>query len=574
MVPVNLDREDVSSSFARSSANLGVDVLLEVLESEGIRHVFGNPGTTELPLIAALAGGGGPSYVLCLHEGVAVGMADGHARATGRPSFVNLHTAAGLGNSMGVLSNAVVTRTPMVVTAGQQDSRQLMAEPFLSGSLAEMAAGVVKRASEVHRVDDLGLLCRRAFRDAVSEPPGPVFLSLPMDLLQTETTAPVPPRSVVSSRTVPAEIGELARMIVQADRARFAVVAGDEVATSGALESLVRVAEKLGCVVYGTPMHSDLVFPTTHRLWGGALPADAVQMRAMLADYERLLVIGSRPFMTFMHRDAWPVPESVKLCHLAPSPTDLGRTYRAALGVVGDPAATLDALEPLLAPLAPADVAAARRAVEAASLERTASVERAVAEAEAAGEAGGRLHPLAAVRAVVAALPRGTSVVDEAVTNDPYVRMLLRADRAGGFFYSRGGGLGWGVAAAMGVSLARDRSPVAAITGDGSFLYGPQALWTAKREDIPVVAIVLNNGGYLILQRLLSEVLPEVGDASKAPGLVVDEPPVDIAALGRAFGCRAVRVSRLDEVGDAVRAAFEGSGPHLVEVPVSSPEAG
>jgi benzoylformate decarboxylase len=550
----------------------GVDVLLEVLATEHVRHIFGNPGTTELPLMGALAGNDRFHYVLALHESVAAGMADGYAQATGRPSFLNVHTATGLGNAMGNLSNSRATGTPIVVTAGQQDRRHLLAEPFLSGNLTGMAAGLVKWAHEVHRTADLGPVLRRAFHDAASPPTGPVFVSVPMDVLQDKGEFAVPAASRIERRAVPAALADLASAILAAPRARFAIVAGDEVARSGATGALAALAERLGCRVYGTAMHSTLVFPTAHPLWAGALPADAEQVRAHLSGLHTVLLIGSRGFMTFGYRETWPVPPELRLLHLSPAAEDIGRTYPASLGLVGDPHATLEALLPLLSGV---DEAETRELIHAAGAEAEEQLHRLRERARTAlpGE-DGRMHPLPAVEALLAALPPETMIVDEGVTNDPYVRAFHRVRNPGRFLYSRGGGLGWGLPAALGVSLGRDREPVVAVVGDGSFLYSPQALWTAVREDLPVVAVVMNNRGYLILQRFLAEMRgPSRQDAPRV-GLDIADPSVDLVPIARGFGADAVRVDRLPEVGDAVRAALATARPTVIEAQVTAPPAG
>lgn len=548
----------------------GAELLLEVLESEGVSHVFGNPGTTELPLIDALSDRQAPRYVLGLHESVALGMADGYARSTGRPSFVNLHTAAGLGNAMGTLSNVAATRTPMVLSAGQQDRRHLLSEPFLSGNLTAMATGLVKWAAEVHRVEDLGLLLRRAFNDAASPPCGPVFLSIPMDVLQESVELPAPGPSDLERRALPEGLGRLASEVLSAPRDRFAVVASDEVASSGASEVLVQVAERLGCLVYGAPMHSSLVFPTSHELWAGALPADSEQLSGLLAELETVLLVGSRGFMTFAYREPWPVPSRLKLLHLSPAAEDLGRTYRTEAGFLGDPRATLQALLPLLVGIDASEVGELRQRAAANRRARLAALS---ARADAAAEEPGAMHPLVAVRAVLEALPAGTVVVDEAVSNDPYLRELHSSSRPGGFLYSRGGGLGWGLPAAMGVSLAEGRRPVVAVVGDGSFLYCPQALWTAVREEIPVLAVVLNNRGYLILRRFLPDLRSGTHGGRPPVGLDIVDPPVDVVEVARGFGARAARVEEPAEVGERVREALSSGRPTLLELPVAAPGA-
>ncbi|HUY45388.1 MAG TPA: thiamine pyrophosphate-binding protein [Streptosporangiaceae bacterium] len=550
----------------------GAEVLLEILETEHVRYIFGNPGTTELPLMDALAGDSRFHYVLALHESVAAGMADGYAQATGRPSFVNLHTAAGLGNAMGNLSNSRATGTPMVVTAGQQDQRHLMAEPFLSGNLTGMADGLVKSAQEVHRVADLGPALRRAFHDAASPPTGPVFISIPMDILQDLGVPPAPAPSRIEWRTVPAMLPDLASSILAAPRAGFAVIAGDEVARSGAVDALVSVAERLGCPVYGPPMHSSLVFPTAHPLWAGPLAPDADQMRAELTRFSAVLLIGSRGFMTFGYQDTWPVPPGLRLLHLSPAAGDLGRTYPTSLGLVGDPRATLEALLPLLSGVDETQAAELIETARARSADRLARLTRQASEARP--DELGRMHPLPAVQAALAALPPETVVVDEAVTSDPYVRALHAVRRPGRFLYSRGGGLGWGLPAAMGVSLGRDREPVVAVLGDGSFLYSPQALWTAVRENLPVVSVVLNNRGYLILRRFLAGMRGPAAEATPCVGMDITEPSVDLAAIARGLGARAVRVDRLAEVGQAVREALADGLPTVLDVQVAAPPLG
>jgi benzoylformate decarboxylase len=492
----------------------------------------------------------------------------------------------------------------MVVSAGQQDRRHLLAEPFLSGNLTGMAAGVAKWAHEVHRTGDLATVLRRAFHDAASPPTGPVFVAIPMDVLQAQGDFVVPAASRIERRTVPAALGDLASAILAAPRARFAVVAGDEVAHSGATGALLALAERLGCRVYGTAMHSALVFPPAHPLWAGALPADAQRVRSLLSGLDTVLLIGSRGFMTFGYRQAWPVPPGLRLLHLSPAAGDLGRTYPAALGLVGDPKATLEALMPLLSSV---DGAEASELIKAAGAQARESHARLREEAVAAGTGDeGRMHPLAAVEALLGALPPETTVVDEAVTSDPYVRAFHRASAPGRFFYSRGGGLGWGLPAALGVSLGRDREPAVAIVGDGSFLYSPQALWTAVREHLPVVTVVLNNRGYLILRRFLAEMrgpsrpgepppadrmgeppapdrmgeapAPEgMGEppvpARAAAALDITGPSVDLVSMAHGFGADALRVERLCEVGDAVREALAAARPALLDVPVTAPAA-
>jgi benzoylformate decarboxylase len=294
-----------------------------------------------------------------------------------------------------------------------------------------------------------------------------------------------------------------------------------------------------------------------------------------------VLLIGARGFMTFGYRETWPVPPELRLLHLSPAAEDIGRTYPASLGLVGDPRATLEALLPLLSGI---DETETRELTRAAGARAGEQLRRLRERARSAGPGeDGRMHPLPAVEALLAALPPETMIVDEGVTSDPYVRAFHRVRNPGRFLYSRGGGLGWGLPAALGVSLGRDREPVVAVVGDGSFLYSPQALWTAVREGLPVVAVVMNNRGYLILRRFLAEMRgPSRPDAPDAPGatdvprvgLDIAGPGVDLMSVARGFGAGAVRVDNVPELRDAIRAALAAARPAVIEAQVTAPPVG
>jgi benzoylformate decarboxylase len=540
-------------------ATSGREALLEVLRTEGVRHVFGNPGTTELPLVDALAGVDDIDYVLALQEATAVAMADGYAQATGRPAFLNLHTSAGLGNAIGNLTNAQANGTPLVVTAGQQDRRHLHHDPLLSGDLVGLARPVSKWAHEVSTLGELGTIMRRAFHDATTAPAGPVFVSIPMDLLDEEGDAPVPAVSRIERASAPdaSLLDELADRLRSAGR--VAIVAGDEVAASGAVDALVAVAEALGCAVHGSPLHSNVVFPTTHPLWRNALPPNATAINAALSQYDTVLLVGGRAFMVYPFVPGEAVPSSVSLLHLSPDAHQLGRTWPVELGVTGDPRASLEALRTRLG--AAGDLSDARA-------EREASDARFDAKASE-GYSSVPMPPAAAVHALLRALPAHTPIVDEAITTGSYVRGYLRAG-PGEYFFCRGGGLGWGMPAALGVSLGRDRAPVLCVVGDGSAMYSPQALWTAAAQQLPVVFAVVNNRQYLILKSYLRGMKGETVRTGRFVGMDLDQPPVDFVALAMSMGVPARLVEKADDVGDALRDALDTGGPSLLELPISA----
>jgi benzoylformate decarboxylase len=545
----------------------GSDALLDVLRSEGVRHIFGNPGSTELPLMDALVDADDLRYVLALQEATAVGMADGYAQATGRPAFLNLHTSAGLGNAIGNLTNAQANVTPLVVTAGQQDYRHIVADPLLAGDLVGLAAPVSKWAHEVRTLDELGTILRRAFHDATAPPAGPVFVSIPMSTLEEEGEAPVPPKSTIVRRSVADGLDELAAVLTEPAIGKLAIVVGDEVASSGAQAEVAAVAEALGAPVFASPLHSTGVFPPHHPLWAGMLYPAAAMIRASLGAFERVFLVGGRAFMVYPYTDGPPLPEGTDLVQLATDPGTLGRTYAVRLGVSGDPKRTLAALLPHVQ--ARADASAAADALEAGQARRRAEIDQ--LEATALDRYGpAPVDPMAAAHALVRAVPDGTIVVDEAITTGLYVRGFHHWTEPGRYFFCKGGGLGWGMPAALGVALAHDGEvPVLCVVGDGSAMYSPQALWTAAHEQLPVVFAVVNNRQYLILKSNLRGMKGRSAETERFVAMDLVDPAVDYVGLAGALGVPAARLDHAGDVGDAVQSALAAGGPHLFELPLA-----
>ena len=546
----------------------GRNVLLEVLRSEGVVHCFGNPGTTELPFVDALAEHPEVHYVLGLQENVAVAMADGYAQASGRPSFVNLHTVAGLGGGLGNLTNALANRTPMVVTAGQQDRRHLLAEPILSGDLTGLATAATKWQHEVRRLGELAPVLRRAFLSAATPPAGPVFVSIPMDVLDEAGDVDVPARSHLDRRTVAGGLDELAGLLAEAAPDDVALVVGDEVAAGDAVAPVTALAEALGARVYGAPLHSNLDFPTDHPLWAGMLNFTAASVAGTLSRYRRIFVVGAKAFLVYPWTPPSPLPPGSDLLHLAADPALVGRDLPTRFGAVGDIGASLGVLLPLVRTRV--DRAAVTAAFDRARSQAEGTLARLVTNAaERAAEAP--MHPMAATAALLDALPPGGALVDEAITTGFHVRMLYRSSTPGSYYFCRGGGLGWGVPAALGVKLARPDQPVLCIVGDGSIMYSVQALWTAAHESLPVVIAVVNNRQYGILKMNLVESGSPSARAGKFVAMDLDAPPVDYVGLARSLGVDALLVEKPAGVTEAARAGFESGRPTLLELPISPP---
>jgi benzoylformate decarboxylase len=544
-----------------------VDALLEILRSEGVDRIFGNPGTTELPLMDALAGAPDLRYVLGLHEGSVVAMADGYARATGRPSVANLHVAAGVANGLIGMLDASRSRTPIVVTAGQQDRRHLLDDPMLSGDLVAMAASVTKMAVEVQQAYDLPRLLRRAFALAQQPPAGPVLVSIPMDLLDEPIDAELPARSVPATGGAAADIDAAVERLVAA-RAP-AIVAGDGVGRAGAAAELVAVAEALGAAVYHQPMFDRVDFPGTHRLYAGMLLPTTESIREHLAAHDVVFIVGCHAFMAHHFTPGGPIPDGTAVVQLDDDPAEIGRNFPVAVGLVGGVAPSLKALAEGLAGRVPD---AAERAARVAG--RNAKARSAVEAEVASRPSGSPLDPLRAVHAIASALPPSATIVEEGITAGLLLRRVLRQDRPGSYVHTVGGGLGWGIGAAIGTRIGDPSRPVVAVLGDGSAMFGLQGLWTAAHEQVPVAFLVMNNGEYRTLKETLDRRSEPSSGGRGYVGLDIREPSIDWAAAGGTFGIVTRRVGTLDELAEVVRGVDLLDAPLIVDVPIAPHASG
>lgn len=542
-----------------------IEAFLAVLRSEGVSRVFGNPGTTELPLTDALSEADDLSYVLGLQEGSVVAMADGYARATGSTSFVHLHIAAGLANGLIGLLNASRSRTPMVVVAGQQDRRHLTQDPMLSGDLVALASPAVKSAVEVRQAYDLVPLLRRAFTLAAQPPAGPVFVSVPMDVLTEDAAVDVPARSRLAAPAAAGGVVEAAALLAGARRP--AIVAGDGVSREGAVGPLVEVAELLGATVYQQPMYDGVNFPGGHPLYAGMLLPRTGAIRAALAGHDMVFIVGCHAFMAHHYSPGPAIPDGTVVVQADSDPAEVGRNFTVAAGLIGSVPGTLRLLAAALdrrVPQAAARLAAARTA---------AAARRAEVDAEALARYGDTpLDPRAAAHAVAAGLPDGAVVVEEAITVGIELRRMLRQDRPGSYVHTVGGGLGWGIGAAVGTRLGRPDRPVVAVLGDGCAMFGLQGLWTAAHHGLPVLFAVMNNGEYRTLKDTLDAAGSRSTGTGRYVGLDLGPPALDWSAAARLFGLRARRVGSAAELRDVVAGVADLAGPVLVDVPIMNHE--
>ena len=540
-------------------------VLMEILKSSGIRYLFGNPGTTELPFLDALPDSS-LEYVLGLQETTAVAAADGYAQASGQAGVVNVHVAPGLANSLSILHNAARAKSPLVVTAGQQDTRFLMHEPILAGDLARMAEQFTKWSHEIRRPEDAPVALRRALKVALTPPTGPVFLSLPMDLMgpAVDDTAAPPPAIAAKSRPEPAALRHAADLLAGASNP--VVIAGDGVARAGAMAELTAVAELLGARVHGEPVYRRTSFPGTHALWRGGLFPSPAGVRRALEECDALLIVGANVFTWFLHTEGTPFPRGLRVVQIDDDPWEIGRSYPVTLGIAADPKAALAELTDVLrGKLTEKDRAAAAARVERIGAARGEMVKRvsAAARSEAERVPIGQAHLM---HTLASLLPDDAIVVDESATSLPFVLRYMPFATPGSFFGSKTGTLGWGMGAAIGVQLGSPGRKVVATIGDGSVMYAPQALWTAAHYRLPITYVVPNNSSYAILKSGMLSL--DLASAKRGiyPGMDLVSPEIDYAGLARSLGVRAARVEKPGELRDVLAACLAGTGPSLVDV--------
>ncbi|MBI4497279.1 MAG: thiamine pyrophosphate-binding protein [Chloroflexi bacterium] len=550
---------------------LGKNAVMEQLLADGVQYIFGNPGSTELALMDALQDYRQIQYILALHEAVAMGMADGYARATRRPSFVNLHIAPGLANGISMLYNAYRGHTPLVVTAGQQDTRMVLQEPALWGDLVQMAAQYTKWCVEVQHVEDIPMVLRRAFKVAAEAPQGPVFVSLPQNTLSDEGEMRIVPTSYTEWRTRPnPDAVERAAALLTAAQ-RPVVVCGDGVPLSNAGPELVRLAELLGAPIFSVG-RTDPGFHTGHPLYLGGFNLLAMAgTRDQLGKADVLLLVGGS-FLNLTNQliyDPTPVlPDDITIIHLDVNSWEIAKTFPVEIGMVGDARLGLrDLTEAAERRMGEAARSAARVRASATAAQKQRMRDAAERQLQAEWEHT-PISPLRLVAELRDMLPRGAAIVGGGGTSGgPALRQLLDFD-AGTYFGGGGGALGFDLPGPLGVKLAFPDRPVVGFCAEGNAMYTDQALWTAAHYDIPVTYVMVNNASYRILKMNMVRYLGESGRKSEYLGMDFGEPVLDLAKLARVWGIHGVRVERPDELRPALRDALALGRPAVVDVVV------
>jgi len=509
------------------------ETVFALLREFGLTTVFGNPGSTELPMFRDF-----PAdfrYVLGLQESVVVAMADGFAQTRGTAAFVNLHSAIGVGHALGSLFTAYRNQTPLVVVAGQQARAILPFEPFLySEQATNLPRPYVKWSCEPARAEDVPAAVARAFFAAMQPPRGPAFVSVPVDDWDHECEAPA--RHEVS-HTVAGDPVLLARAAALLGAARHPVIiVGASVARDYAWDEVIALAERHQAPVWVSPLSSRNSFPEHHRLFAGFLPADREKIVARLEGSDLILVLGAPVFTYHVAGHGPHIPADAALVQLTDDPAAAARAP-VGLSIVTNLKLGIEALLAASAPLREAPLLPARPA----PVPPNGLTDRYL------------LQQIAALR------PPGSIIVEEAPSSRSAMHDYLPMLEPDSFYTCASGGLGHGLPAAIGVALGRPGRRVIGLLGDGSAMYSIQGLWSAAELAVPVTFVIINNRGY----RALDEFASYFGLAT-VPGTRL--PRLDFCALARAQGMEAVHVTRSAELDDTLRQAFAVVGPMLVEV--------
>ena len=542
----------------------GRQVLMQTLVNHGVERIFGNPGTTESPLLDSLLDYPSLQYVVHLHEGVAVGAANFYAQASGKTAFVNLHVAPGLGNAIGMIYGALKNGSPLVVTAGQQDTRLRLRDPVLGHDLAAMAAPVTKWSVQVESADELGPILQRAFKIANEAPRGPVFVALPINVMEQETNiaAGKPATLYEKSRPDPAGIAAMAKLLAAAKAP--SIVAGDDIARAGADGTLVKLVDKLGASVWFEGLRARNSFPTDHAAYRGTLAFDAPGVAKQFANADLVLMVGGPFFEEVWYGPGSPFAAGTKVLQIEQAQSRLAYNFAVDAGVLGDVGAALEALEQAL----PKVDGAARRN-EAMKAQRAAEDAAQKARVEKAWSRS----PTSMARCMAeikAGAPKDVVVVDETITANLDLFKTFTFRGADDYFSGRGGGIGQGVAGALGVAVAQKKRPVLCLSGDGSSMYSIQALWTAAHHELPIVFVILANREYRVLKHNIDAYRARFDVKSNKPYMHMDlgNPTMGFIDMAKGMGVAGSYVSKADDIQAAVAAAFKSGKPRLLEIEI------
>jgi benzoylformate decarboxylase len=533
-------------------ARPGKFAIFEQFAADGITKMFGNPGTSEEGFLDVVTQRGEMDYILTLQETVAIGVADGYARATGQPTLVQLHAGVGLGNGIGMMYQALRGHSPLVVIAGEAGLRYEAMDAQMAADLVSMARPVTKWATRVVDPGSVLRVLRRAVKIAMTHPRGPVFVDLPLDLLDLDTAEPAVPSTIPSQRVVPAaaELGQAVDILRSARQPM--IIIGDDVAASGAQAELTAVGELLNAPVWGA-CHAEANIDATHPLYQGQLGhMFGEDSRRRLEQADAVLIVGTYVFPEVFPLLDWPFQPGARIVHIDLDTYEIGKNFPVNVALAADPKSTLAVL---------ADELAAGVQEDHRGHRETRPRQRPVPAADA---------PLIELFAAELARQAGDNLVvfDEALTASAALARYLPATVPGSWHATRGGSLGVGIPGAIGVKLARPDAQVVSFSGDGGSMYTFQGLWTAARHDVQARFVICNNRRYQILNDNIDRYWSErhIPAHGYPDSFDLSRPEIDFSGLARSLGVSAERVDKPAQVEAAVTRMLGHAGPYLVDL--------
>ncbi len=483
----------------------GRQAIMEIFRMEGVEYIFGNPGTTELGFMDMLQDYPQLQYIVCLHESVALGAAQMYANASGKTGVVNLHVAPGLGNALGALYNAAVGKMPLVVTAGQQDSRMVVREPVLSYDLVSMAAPLAKWSVQLQHVEEIPVIFPRAFKVAQDAPRGPVFIALPGNVIDQEADLHLPGPTVPYRRNRPDPEG---------------------------------------------------------------LTGEYSAIRRVLGDADVVLAVGADLFDEVFYNEGPPLPDGCALIHLDHSPWEIGKNLPTTVGLLADPKLALQELAEVVVPqMAGAAQQAAEQRRTAMATRKQQERDRQAARA-AAGANTSPIAPAQLMATLRDCLPANVVIYNESITAEADLTRTIPLELPNSLFGNHGGGIGQGLPGAIGVKLAQPERPVVALVGDGSAMYTIQSLWTAARYHLPILYIILSNRSYRLLKLNMNRYRRTLNIPAGRPYPFMDltDPPLDFVEVAHGMGMAGKRITHAEEIEPAVQEALSLGTPYILEV--------
>jgi benzoylformate decarboxylase len=553
---------------------VGRFAIIEQFLADGITHMFGNPGTVEQGFLDAVDEYPGFNYILALQETIAVGMADGYARVTKKPTLVQLHSGVGLGNGIGMLYQAYRGHAPLVVIAGEAGVRYDAMDSQMAADLVSMAKPVTKWATRVVDPTSTLRVLRRAIKMAGTPPMGPVFVCLPADILDQPVLEEVVPTSFPSTRVAPHadDIARAAAMLAGAQKPL--IVMGDGVAYSSAQNELARVAEQLGADVWGAD-NSEVNIPANHPLYKGSLGhMFGANSSRVTHDADAVLIVG-----TYIFPEVYPYlsqadifAPSARIIHIDLNAYEIAKNFPVDLGLVSDPKLTLGALaEALDATMSSSQKQAARSRLGTSETARQAALQ-AQMEADRKVRDQVPLQTSRFMEELAKQLPEDAIIFDEALTSSPPLTRYLPPVKPNTFFQTRGGSLGVGIPGALGIKLAHPDRTVIGFTGDGGSMYTIQALWSAARHNIGAKFVICNNASYMLLKLNILQYWRSQGlqPGTFPASFDLTGPMVDFVKIAESMGVPGARVERPEQAAPAIREMLNHDGPFLIDMVVSS----